>query len=106
MLLIETAVGTLEQHKKKSTISLRTAKIQKALLDGNMQKWYSIFPSIDPQEGVRDMMARIHEQWVPRLSAIGAYHGLADAIETHWLSTGSPESDQAMVTDLRQFSLQ
>lgn len=102
VLLVGTAVGMPEQGGKKSALSLKTAQIQKALLDGNIQKWYSIFPSTDPPEIARDMIARIEAQWVPRLSAIGTHHGLADAIEDHWLSAGNPRADQAMVMALRQ----
>ncbi len=102
VLLIGTTVGMPEPDGKKFTLSLKTAQIQKALLDGNMQKWYSIFPSTDPLEYVRDMVARIDEQWVPRLGAIGDYSGLADAIEAHWLSAGNPRADQSMTTALRQ----
>ncbi len=102
VLLVGTAVGIPEQGGKKFTLSLKTAQIQKALLDGNMQKWYSIFPSTDPLESARDMVAKIDEQWVPRLSLIGTYHGLADAIEDHWLSAGSPGADQALIMALRQ----
>lgn len=102
VLLIGTTAGMPEQDGKKFTLSLKTAQVQKALLDGNIQKWYSIFPSTDPLEYVRDMVARIDEQWVPRLGAIGDYSGLADAIEAHWLSAGNPRADQSMITALRQ----
>jgi hypothetical protein len=106
VLLVATAVAVPERGGKKFALSLKTAQIQKALLDGNMQKWYSIFPSTDPLESARDMIAKIDAQWVPRLSAIGTYHGLVHAIEDHWLSAGSPGADQAMIIALQKMQPQ
>lgn len=94
-------IGVSEQEGGKFSLSLKTAAVQKALLDGNIQKSYSMFPSTSAQDVVDDSMTRIETQWLADLHALHARQDLASFVEQRVFSTGNIQANDALIARLR-----
>lgn len=94
-------IGVNFEQGKRFSIGLKTTAIQKALLDGNMQKSYSLFPSTSPQDLVDDAMTRIETQWLADLQSLRSREDLAVLVESRIFSTGNLQANEALVARLR-----
>lgn len=83
--------------EKTFKLGRTNGSLYKALLSGNAQRIFTVFPSTNVNSVAREICDLIEDQWRPNIAHLVTTQGILALMQRGWISAGNPTDDLRIV---------